>query len=294
MTTLIIGCGYLGQRLGARLHQHGERVLGTVRSTGRADVIAALGIEAVIADVLVPESLSRLPEVERVFYCVGFDRATGASMRTVYVDGLQHVLDALPRSVSRFVYAGSTGVYGQTDGEWVDETSPTCPQHESGRVCLAAEELVLNWANTNDHSASAIILRFAGLYGPGRIVRRSILERGEPIPGDPQKYLNLIHIDDAAQAASAALATGKGEPIYVVSDDRPVTRQEYYSRMATLLDTPDPRFEPPMSGSPDAARDATNKRIANDRIKSGLGIALIYPDITTGLSSCLSPNHQPR
>jgi nucleoside-diphosphate-sugar epimerase len=293
VTTLIIGCGYLGQRLGARLHQQGERVFGIVRSPGRADVIAALGIEAVIADVLVPESLSRLPEADRVFYSVGYDRATGSSMRAVYVDGLQNVLDKLPHSVKRFVYASSTGVYGQTNGEWVEETSPACPQHESGRVCLAAEELVLNWANTNDHSASAIILRFAGLYGPGRIVRRSILERGEPIPGDPQKFLNLIHIDDAAQAASAALATGNAEPIYVVSDDRPVTRQEYYGRMATLLDAPSPRFEPPTPGSPDAARDATNKRIANDRIKSGLGIALIYPDITTGLSSCLSPNHQP-
>ena len=127
-----------------------------------------LGIEAVIADVLVPESLSRLPNVDRVFYSVGYDRAAGSSMRVVYVDGLRHLLEILPQSVTNFVYASSTGVYGQTDGEWVDENSLTCPQHESGRVCLAAEELVLTWAKTNDQSASAIILRFAGLYGPGR------------------------------------------------------------------------------------------------------------------------------
>ncbi len=291
MTTLIIGCGYMGQRLGARLHQQGERVFGTVRSPGRADLIAELGIEPVIADVLVPDSLGRLPEAERIFYCVGFDRTTGVSMRTVYVDGLRHVLAALPPSVTRFVYASSTGVYGQTDGEWVDETSPACPQHESGRVCLAAEERVLNWADTNDHSASAIILRFAGLYGPGRMVRRSILERGEPIPGDPDKFLNLIHIDDAVEAATAALAINQADSIYLVADDRPVTRQEYYSRMATLLRAPGPRFEPPRSGSPEAARDATNKRIANHRIKSGLGVALIHHDITTGLSSCLNANY---
>ena len=58
MTTLIIGCGYLGQRLGARLRQQGERVFGTVRSPGRAAVIAGLGIEPVIADVLAPDSLA--------------------------------------------------------------------------------------------------------------------------------------------------------------------------------------------------------------------------------------------
>jgi nucleoside-diphosphate-sugar epimerase len=292
MTTLIVGCGYLGQRLGTCLHQQGERVFGTVRSPGRAALIAALGIEPVIADVVVPNSLGRLPEAERVFYCVGFDRTSGVSMRTVYVDGLRHVLEALPTSVTRFVYASSTGVYGQTDGGWVDETSLTCPWHESGRVCLAAEERVLTWANANDHSATAIILRFAGLYGPGRMVRRSILERGEPIPGDPDKFLNLIHIDDAARVASAALATDLAEPIYVVSDDRPVTRQEYYSRMATLLGTRGPRFEPPAPGSPDATRDATNKRIANHRIKSGLGAVLVYPDITTGLRACLGPDEQ--
>ncbi len=283
MTTLIIGCGYLGQRVGALLRNKGERVFGTVRSQRRAALIAGLDIEPVIADVLAPNSLGRLPEAQRILYCVGFDRAAGSSMRDVYVNGLQNVFDCLPRSVTRFVYASSTGVYGQTDGEWVDETSPTCPQHESGRACLAAEERVLNWANTNDHSASAIILRFAGLYGPGRMVRRSNLESGEPIPGDPQKFLNLIHIDDAVQAASAALATEQAEPIYVVGDNRPVTRQEYYTRMATLLDAPAPRFEPPTPGSPEAARDATNKRIANHRIKSGLGVALVYPDITTGL-----------
>ena len=238
-------------------------------------------------------------QINAFFTASGTTEPPGASMRkAVYVDGLQNVLDKLPHSVEALAIRLRRLNRSLRPDRWKvgqDETSPTCPQqHESGRVCLAAEELVLNWANANDRSARAIILRFAGLYGPGRIVRRSILERGEPIPGDPQKFLNLIHIDDAAQAASAALAVGKAEPIFVVSDDRPVTRQEYYSRMASLLDTPSPRFEPPMSGSPDAARDATNKRIANDRIKSGLGIALIYPDITTGLSSCLSPNHQPR
>jgi nucleoside-diphosphate-sugar epimerase len=218
VTTLIIGCGYLGQHLGIRLHQQGERVFGTVRSPGRAAVIAALGIEAVIADVLVPESLGRLPEADRVFYSVGYDRAAGSSMRAVYVDGLQNVLDKLPQSVKRFVYAGSTGVYGQ---------------------------------------------------------------------------INLIHIDDDAQAASAALAAVQPEPIYVVSDDRPVMRKEYYSRMATLLGTPDPVFEPATHSSSESARDATNKRVANHRIKSILAADLIYPDITTGLRACVGARSQP-
>ncbi len=286
MTTLIIGCGYLGQRLGARLVRDGGRVYGTVRSPGRAEEIAGIGIKPVIADVLRTETLLRLPEAERVFYAVGFDRAAGAAMREVYVDGLRNVLDRLPISVRRFVYASSTGVYGQSGGEWVDEESPTAPEHESGRVVLEAEGRVRAWADSR-HGASAVILRFAGLYGPGRIVRRAMLERGEPIPGDPEKFLNLVHIDDAARAAATALDANAPAPIYLVADDRPATRREYYSAAASVIGAPEPRFEPPRPGSAEAARDATSKRVGNRRMKSELGIVLRYPDITTGLVAAL-------
>ncbi len=285
MTTLIIGCGYLGRRLGAWLLKDGGRVFGTVRSSGRAAELDGLGIEPVIADVLQPDSLHGLPRADRVFYCVGFDRSAGAAMRAVYVDGLQNVLDHLPPSTRRIVYASSTGVYGQTSGEWVDEDSPTQPLHESGRVCLEAEGGVRAWVDS--HSLTAVVLRFAGLYGPNRIVRRTTLERGEPIPGDPDKFLNLVHIDDAAQVSAAALNAEKPPSIYVVADDRPVTRREYYSVAAGALGAPEPRFTPTSMGSPESTRDATNKRVVNRRMKSGLGITLVYPDITTGLPAAL-------
>jgi nucleoside-diphosphate-sugar epimerase len=288
VSTLIIGCGYLGQRLGRLLRQDGGRVFGTVRSAERASEIAGLGIEPVIADVLQPDSFRGLPRADRVFYCVGFDRSAGAAMRAVYVDGLQNVLENLPPSVGRIVYASSTGVYGQAGGEWVDEDSPTCPLHESGKVCLEAEGRVRVWAESR--SVSAVVLRFAGLYGPGRIVRRTILEQGEPIPGDPDKFLNMVHIEDAARVSAVALDADEPEPIYVVGDDRPVTRREYYSEAARALAAPEPRFAPPPAGSPEAARDATNKRVANLRMKRGLGITLLYPDITTGLPEALRPS----
>jgi nucleoside-diphosphate-sugar epimerase len=289
VTTLIIGCGYLGQRVGRLLAASGERVFGTVRSEARAAQIAALGIEPVVADVLNPQSLGALPAVERVFYCVGFDRSAGASMRTVYVEGLLNVLDNRLRAVSRFVYASSTGVYGQAEGEWVDEATPAAPRNESGKICLEAEECLHRWAQRRDIAQPGVVLRFAGLYGPGRVVRRTLIEQGEAIPGDPDKLLNLIHIDDAARAVMAALAVDSLDPIYLVSDDRPVTRREYYSLTATLLGAPAPRFVPPETGSLEEGRDATNKRVANHRIKARLGIELIYPDISTGLPAALFP-----
>jgi nucleoside-diphosphate-sugar epimerase len=292
MTTLIVGCGYLGQHLGLLLRDRGERVYGTVRSQARAAALTDLGIKPLFADVLRPDSLGSLPAADRVFYCVGFDRAAGASMRAVYVDGLVNFLERAPSGSTRFVYASSTGVYGQNDQEWVDEESPACPSHESGRVCLEAEERLRAWARAG--KSSAVVLRFAGLYGPGRVVRRAMVERGEPIAGEPTKFLNLIHIDDAARAAAAALALPEPEPLYLICDDRPVTREEYYSRMAAILGAPEPRFEPPAPRSSETARDATNKRVKNGLMKRELIASLRYPDITSGLAAALEPVNSPQ
>ena len=288
MTSLIIGCGYLGQRVGAALGRARETVYGTVRTAARAAELAAPGITPVVADVLDPAAMHRLPAAERVFYCVGFDRSSGHTMRAVYVDGLLNVLDNLHHGVTRFVYASSTGVYGQTEGEWVDESTVPAPRTPSGEVCLEAEDLLRERALARG-GEWAVVLRFAGLYGPGRIVRRTLVERGEPIPGEPSKLFNLIHIEDAATAAIAALEAQSPEPLYLASDDRPVTRREYYTLLAKLLDAPEPTFAPAQAGDLETGRDATSKRVSNRRMKSALGVDLMYPDITTGLPAALWP-----
>ncbi len=285
MSTLIVGCGYLGARVGSMLVRRGDRVWGTVRSSGRAAQIASQGIDPVIADVLRPETLELLPAAERVLCCVGFDRDGGADMRTVSVEGLRNLLERLPALARRLVYASSTSVYGQSEGEWVDEDSPTEPVQESGRVCLDAERVARHWARAA--GASLVVLRFSGLYGPDRVIRRALLERGEPIPGDPARFLNLVHSDDAARAAVAALDAASPDPLYLVSDDRPLERREYYALAARLLDAPPPRYEPPAVGRAGVVQDTANRRIANRRMHNGLGVDLRHPDITTGLPAAL-------
>jgi len=267
------------------LVRRGDHVWGTVRSSGRAAEIASQGIDPVIADVLRPETLELLPAAERVLCCVGIDRAGGADMRTVYVEGMRNLLERLPALARRLVHASSTSVYGQSAGEWVDEDSPAEPVQESGRVCLEAEGVAKHWARAA--AASLVVLRFSGLYGPDRVIRRALLRRGEPIPGDPARFLNLIHIDDAARAAVAALAAASPDPLYLVSDDRPIERREYYALAARLLDAPPPRYEPSAGGRAGAVQDSANRRIANRRMHNGLGVKLRYPDITTGLPAAL-------
>ena len=206
-------------------------------------------------------------------------------MRTVALDGLRNTLERLAGRVGRLGYASSTGVYGRGVGEWVDEESPTDPAHESGRVVLEAEGLLR--AVAASRGLPIVILRFAGLYGPGRIPRRSSLERGDPIVGDPDRPLNLIQVDDAAEAVVAALDRGRPGRIYLVSDDRPTARREYYDAVARLLGAPAPRFVPPEPGSPESLREASSKRVSNRRLHAELGVSLAYPDITTGLAAAL-------
>jgi len=284
--TLILGCGYLGRRVGRLLSGRGDRVLGTTRSESRSAELARWGVEGVVADVLEPDSLDHLPEVDRVLFCVGFDRSAGVPIRRVYVDGLRSALERLAGRVGSLVYASSTGVYGGDDGGWVDETSAAGPRTESGRACLEAEGVVREFEAQG--RLPSTILRYSGLYGPDRLMRREPLLRGEPIVGSPDKILNLVHIDDAAAAAVAALDRAGIGDLFLISDDRPAPRAEYYRLAAEALGAPPPRFVPAAAGSPEAGREGSNKRVSNRRMHAELGLSLIYPDITTGVPAAIA------
>ncbi len=250
MRRLIIGCGYLGSRVAPRWREAGDDVLVVTRSDQRAAAFQQQGLRPVVADVTSPATLAELPVADTVLYAVGFDRGAGLSMREVYVDGLRHVLDALPAATGRIIYVSSTGVYGQSDGAWLDEDSPTQPERESGQVCLAAEELL----ESHRLGDRAVVLRLAGIYGPDRVPNSAALLAGEPIDSPEEGYLNLIHVDDAATVVLAAAAHPQPSPRYVVSDGHPVLRRDYYAEAARLLGAPAPRFRSPPSGSPKLAR----------------------------------------
>jgi nucleoside-diphosphate-sugar epimerase len=177
-------------------------------------------------------------------------------------------------------------VYGQNDGGWVVEESPTEPSSESGQVCRAAEDVALTFAAAS--GLRLTVVRYSGLYGPGRVIGKAALEHGEPIPGDPDRYLNLIHIDDAAAAAVAVLAKGEPGRVYLASDDRPVQRREYYELAARLLGARAPNFAAPAEEGQNPEHDKTNRKVSNRRIKEELGMKFTYPDIRSGLPAAFA------
>ena len=282
MSKLIFGCGYLGLRVARLWLAEGETVWAVTRSAQRAALLAAEGIRPLIADVAEETTLPALAlptDLETVLFAIGYDRTSGRSIQQVYVDGLGRALARLPKLSGALIYISSTGVYGNGAGDWVDETSVCQPTREGGRACLAAEQLL----QASEQRDRAIILRLAGIYGPGRIPRAGDLRAGAPIDAPEHGYLNLIHLDDAARIVLLAEKNSPRPRTYVVSDGAPVVRGAYYRELAALLGAPLPRFVAPPSDSPAALRAASDKRINPARLMHDLAPRLLYPSYREGL-----------
>ena len=192
-------------------------------------------------------------------------------------------------SVRSFIYISSTGVYAQTDGEWVDEDSATEPTRDGGRACLAAEKLLADYPLCR----RSIVLRLAGLYGPGRIPLRRQIEAREPLATPSDGFLNLIHVDDAAQIVLLAETYAPPPQCFVISDGHPVPQSEYYEELARLLHAPPPTFQRPDKNSPAARRSESDKRINNARMMAVLRPQLKFPSYREGLAAIVSNDLRP-
>ncbi len=285
-SALIFGYGYLGKPVAQHWREDEWSVHTVTRSEAHSKEIQSLGIYPIVADVTNPSTLSNLPTIDTVLFAVGYDRTSDKTIDEVYVGGARNVLDALPKDTGRFIYISTTGVYGDAGGDWIDETTPPNPSRPGGKASLAAEELI----RASSFADRAVILRLAGIYGPGRLPYLKQLQEGEAIAAPKAGYLNLIHVYDAArivQLLSDPMREISGPVTYCVSDGHPVVRSEYYREVARRLGAPEPTFTDPPGGSPRAARAASDKRVNNAQLTSDLQIELLYPTYREGLAASI-------
>jgi nucleoside-diphosphate-sugar epimerase len=275
--TLVFGCGYLGMRVAKRLNFLGGTVWGVTRSESKIGEFQNQGIHPIVADWTDPRTLDQLPKVEQILVAVSYDRRSGLDRHQSQVGGLRNLLEQTSDDVN-VCYISTTGVYHQADGSWVDETSPCQPQSLGGQVHLAAEQLLA----TMRPAAPWTLLRLSGIYGPGRIPRVKDVLAGRPIASPQAGYLNLIHVDDAAAAVISAWANAK-QRLYLISDDRPVVRAEFYREIAKQYGAPEPVFVEPADDAPVKMRSSSNKRIRNDRMKRDLLADLNFPTFEDGI-----------
>ena len=284
---LLLGCGYVGLATGARLARAGHSVFGLRRAAEAGDELRAAGLEPLTGDLTRRTDLDRLPgPFDWVVNTVSSSRGGAAEYRDTYLEGTRTVLAWLAtQRVAKFVYTSSTSVYAQNDGRVVDESSPAEPAGETGRLLRDTEELLL--AAARERAFPAVILRVAGIYGPGRgHLFHQFLAGEARLAGDGSRLMNMIHRDDVASAIVAALENGRPGEIYNCADDEPVSQRDFLAWLAAQLGRPPP---PPATDAENAARKRglTHKRVNNWKLHA-LGWTPQYPSFRDGYAAAVA------
>jgi nucleoside-diphosphate-sugar epimerase len=282
------GLGYSARVLAARLQARGWAIAGTTRSPEAAARLTAAGIETHL-----------------------FDRGRPLDEVRAALAGATHVLSSVPPDVEgdavvdhhgRHIaamgaaagiewlgYLSTTGVYGDRDGDWVDEDSALEPTGGRGRRRVAAEA---RWqALARAHDLPLHIFRLAGIYGPGRNAIVSLRAGTAQRIDKPGQVFSRVHVADIVAVLEASMARPHPGRIYNVCDDDPAPPAEVIAYASTLLGHAPPPLVPFAEAKlSDMARSfyRDNKRVRNDRIKSELGIRLAYPDYKSGLKALLA------
>jgi nucleoside-diphosphate-sugar epimerase len=277
---LIVGYGYVGAALGKELVQQGHNVFGLRRSHSPEE-LATHGIVPLTGDITNKADLSKLPAAyDWVVNCVSSSHGDTADYQAVYLEGTRNLLQWLsPSPPRKFVYTSSTSVYGQTDGSVVTEASLTEPAAETSQILLETEKLLSQAAA---QSFPAVLLRVAGIYGPGRghWLKQFLSGKGT-IDGNGERYLNMVHRDDVVGAIIAALEKGSPGEIYNVVDNEPIRQIDLFQWLSSQFKKPMPPAAERQQGA-ERKRGGTNKQISNAKLKSRLSYEFKYPTFREG------------
>jgi nucleoside-diphosphate-sugar epimerase len=270
---LLAGCGDLGQRVAGLLIAAGHEVF-ALRRQPPADGDNA--IRWLQADLTRPETLSNLPEgITQLIYLPAPGRRDASTYRAIFTDGLRHVVHALdPASLQRVLLVSSSAVYGEHHGAWVDENTPPVPLGFNGAVLLEAEQWLAS------QPVRSVVVRLAGLYGPGRLQLVERIRTGQVhAPRQPPHWANRIHVDDAAAAIAHVLAHSDPHRMYLGVDDTPLPLHALYDSIARVIGAPDVPEGP-------APAEVGSKRLSNARLRE-IGFRVRWPDAREGYAALL-------
>lgn len=267
------GFGGSAQALAARLPRTRWTVAGTTRDAGKADAIRAARAEPVVFDGRAAVSLEgtthlllSIPPGEQ-----------GDPVLPLHIDQLRGL------STLEWVgYLSTTGVYGNRDGAWVDESTPVAPTLARTQRRVDAERAWL------DSGLPAHVFRLAGIYGPGRSAVDDVLAGTARRIDRPGHVFSRIHVDDIAGVLSASMARPNPGAIYNVCDDEPAeprTVVEYAAHLLRRSLPPPVPFEKAELSPMAQGFWADHRRVRNERIKDELGVSLMFPSYREGLAA---------
>ena len=270
---LIIGRGAIGTQLAHVLSVKSHQVTGLKRNPPKT---ATGNITYLSADITSPADLEGLPtDFDFVYFIVSPDGRNEESYRAIYESGLNNLLNqfSLADSHPRWFFVSSTSVYGQSQGEWVDEDSITQPDNVTSQLIRRAEQKLMDLDRDN------IVVRFSGIYGPGRESLLRMAMQTPVIQQNPPYFTNRIHQQDCigvlAFLLERRLAGVALDQCYLASDDDPAPMWEVMSWLAEHTNC-----QPPAAKATDN-HCVMNKRCNNQRLKA-LGYQFHYPGYKDG------------
>jgi len=282
---LCFGLGYSGQVLGRQLAAQGWRITGTARTREGVRELAGMGFDALAFDGVAPSPEVREAAMQATHVLVSVPPdADGDPVLRHHGRDLEE-----SRSICWIGYLSTVGVYGDHGGAWVDETTPATPASPRSRWRLAAEDA---WSALGSRRGKRVqIFRLPGIYGPGRSAIDRLREGSAQRIVKPGQVFNRIHVDDIAGALAAAIAWRGAHEIYNVTDDEPAPPQDVIAYAAELLGVPPPpEVAFAAARLTDMAKSfyAENKRVANARLRSELGVQLKFPSYREGLRAIMT------
>lgn len=269
VSVLLAGCGDIGTRVGELLVESGKyNVLGARRT-----IVEDSQFQLVVIDLLDPTTFSVLPKrIDYIVYTATPSQRTEQAYQDIYLRGIQNLLAHFQSDdVKRVFYVSSTSVYPQQKAEWVDESSNAQPTAFSGRTLLEAE----HWLGQQNMPST--VIRFAGIYGPGRNWLLRKVSNGCDAVYSPPKYTNRIHVEDCAGVLAFLIerdVSGNAlEALYVGVDCEPVSEWGVLSWLAVEMNVERPqKIE---------SNGQQNKRCSNARLLEA-GYRFIYPTYREG------------
>jgi len=280
------GLGYSAEALSDLLPVSDWHVSGTVRSSDKVRELAAKGIDAVLWDggELSEEASSLLSQATHILNSVPPNEA-GDPAFTAGAD-----LIRANDNIQWLGYLSTTGVYGNTDGEPVDEMSPLNPSSPRSQRRVDAEAQWMSLLTEN--GIPTHVFRLAGIYGPGRSVFNNIRRGQAKRIYKPGHVFSRIHIDDIANILAASIARPSPGAAYNACDNEPAPPAEVTAYACGLLG-----IDPPEVEEFEIAKQrmtpmglsfwTDNRRVSNRRIREDLGVELVHPDYRSGLQAVL-------
>lgn len=287
MTTpsmFIFGLGFSATRLARALLAEGWTVAGTCRSAESQAKLEAMGITVYRFDRNQPlvDAAALLGQFTHMLI------STPPDERGDPVIAMQGAVLADLRRLEWVGYLSTTGVYGNTNGDWVSEAAWLRPTSPRQRHRVEAER---SWmALYRQYGLPLHLFRLSGIYGPGRSAIDQVRAGTARRVDKPGQVFCRIHVDDIVAVLRASMARPSPGAIYNLADDLPSPSHEVVAYACTLLNMPELPLIPfdQADLSPMAASFyADCRRVKNERIKRQLGVTLLHPDYRSGLAAQL-------